>query len=314
MTYHCPLIYRNADLNTIFPNMFRPLPKVEYVRERLELPDGDFLDLDWSKVGSNRLAYILHGLESSSNSFHVKGMAHQMNEQGWDVLALNYRGCSGEPNRKVISYHAGKTDDVLWVLNKVKAGYNQIGIIGFSLGGNLALVAAGRERDYLPSEVIGIASISAPCDLADSSAMWSKRKNNLYLFRFLWDLKAKIRQKAEQFEEFDLTEEQIKSIKSFKAFDDFYTAPVHGFRDAADYYANSSSAQYLDYIELPTIILNALDDPFLSDACYPHTKAEANPNIQLYTPKYGGHIGFAERLDLTSFWHERMVVDFFKEF
>ncbi|MEN0005562.1 MAG: alpha/beta fold hydrolase [Bacteroidota bacterium] len=307
--YKCPWLFQNADLNTVIPNVLRPIRGFAYQRERLELADGDFLDLDWSKTGSNRLAVLIHGLEGSSGSLHVKGMAQQLNQVGWDAVVMNLRSCSGAPNRKVYSYHAGKSDDVLAVLEHVGGAYAKMLLLGFSLGGNLALVTAGRESEALPQNLEAVVAISVPCDLEESSNRWEDH-SNLYLKKFMKELKGKVFAKMEHFPELQPLTPKLQVAKTFRDFDDLYTAPIHGFKDATDYYRKSSSIYYLSSIKHPTLLLNALDDPFLSPRCHPTDICAANPHIEFLNPDFGGHIGFAESYWLNRYWHERATLGF----
>jgi hypothetical protein len=303
--YRPALWCRNGHVNTLYSGLLRAVEVPAYRRQRAETPDGDFLDADWLRDGNSRLAIISHGLEGNSHRVYVSGMALALSRAGWDVLAWNYRGCSGEPNRKLISYHSGFTEDLDWVVQRSAKHYQKLALVGFSLGGNITAKYLGEKGADTP--VHKAAVLSVPCDLAGSSEAlthWSARP---YMARFMTSLRAKIRAKAELFPD-DVRVDGLDDMRTFAEFDNAYTAPINGFRDAEDYWAQASCKQYLPAIKIPTLMVNAEDDPFLSPSCYPHAEAEGNPHLTLMTPRWGGHVGFAEAYG--SFWSERIVANF----
>ena len=307
--YHPPLFFRSGHVQTVYAGMFRVVRGVRYQRERIETPDGDFLDLDWSTAKSNdfrRLAVISHGLEGSSSSTCVRGMTRALNRREWDVLAWNYRGCSGEVNRLAQSYHSGSTEDLDLVVHHVLKKYEEVALVGFSLGGNLTLKYLG-ERAVDP-RVSAAAVISVPCDLAACSAKLARPENLLYMRQFLSSLRIKVRAKA-HIHRLDTT--GIHRIRSFRQFDDLYTAPLHGFLDANDYWQQCSCKTFLPHIQTPTILVSAEDDPFRATSCYPFEEAKANPNLCLIVTKHGGHVGFLDTGPET--WSERIAAAFFAE-
>jgi predicted alpha/beta-fold hydrolase len=277
--------------------------------ERLELPDGDFLDLDWVKAGHRRLAVISHGLEGSSKNRDIRGLSAALNKAGWDTLAWNFRGCSGELNRCLRFYHSGETGDLSAVLSHAAGSYSSLALVGFSLGGNMILKYLG-EGNVHPFVYAAVA-ISAPVDLASSARALDRRPGNqIYLRRFMKSLAAKVEAKAKQFPtEIDAT--GVRDVRSFSIFDDRYTARIHGFRDAEDYWSQSSAIGYLNRISIPTLLLNAKDDPFLSLESFPYTEGRQNPCLSLETPDSGGHLGF---LDAQGFWIERRIPEFLNQF
>ena len=308
-----PLLLRNGHLQTIFPVLFPRCLDLAYVPERLELADGDFLDLAWLRRGSNRLAILCHGLEGDSEAGYIRGMSAALAEGGWDVLAWSFRGCSpGAPNRLLRFYHSGETDDLREVIRHAGKSYDNVALGGFSLGANIVLKYLGERATA--AKVAGAVAISAPVDLAASTRVldgnWS---NRIYLRRFLKSLIAKVEAKAVDFPgKLDL--QDIRKTRSFLEFDDRYTARIHGFRNAADYWRQSSSRQFLRGIRVPTLLLNARDDPFLPPACFPVPEAESNPCLFLETPARGGHVGFVD----WETWHgrtwaERRAVEFLAE-
>lgn len=303
-----PFLLRGGHLQTILPVLWPRRLGVVFERERLELEDGDFLDLDWLRKGRARLAIVSHGLEGSSEGGYIRGMAAALRAAGWDVLAWNFRGCSGEPNRLLRSYHSGETGDLGRVIQHAAEHHTEIALVGFSLGGNMTLKYLGEAAPH--PAVKAAATISVPVDLAScAQALDQRLGNRLYLRLFLATLTAKVEAKALRFpREVDLS--GIRSIRSFQAFDDRYTAPIHGFRDAADYWAQSSSRQYLSRIRVPTLLLNARNDPFLAPESFPAFEAENNPSLFLETPDTGGHVGFLDLAGGMKPWSEGRVVEF----
>jgi len=311
-SYSPPFLMKNGHVQTIFPSLFRRIDGVCYKRERIRTADDDFLDLDWSTQNHSKLAILSHGLEGCSSRSYIKGMARALNDNGWDALAWNYRSCSGEPNHQLRSYHNGVTDDLAWVIDHAgkKRPYQQIALIGFSLGGNLTLLHIGRET---PNPMISKAVVfSVPCDLASSAQTLAKPANVLYMKRFLKMLHQKVREKKQLMPE-RIDDTGFDQIKNFKDFDDRYTAPIHGFTDARDYWTKCSSKPFIPDIRIPTLIVNAVNDPFLPEACYPFKEAESNQHITLLTPESGGHVGFVCFNRQNLYWSEKTAVRFLNQ-
>ncbi len=309
--FHPPRFLRNAHLQTILPVFWRRHLKFPGEGERLELPDGDFVNLEWFRRGQRRLVILSHGLEGSFDAGYIRGMASALVAAGWDALAWTFRGCGPEPNRLLRFYHSGETGDLSTVIHHAARRYEQLALVGFSLGGNLTLKYMGEKPPH-PS-IIGAAAVSAPVDLAASAlALDRLRGNRLYLRRFLATLIAKIEAKALRFPgELDLA--GIRRIRSFQEFDDRYTARLHGFRDARDYWTQSSARQFLPRITVPSLLINARDDPFLPPPCFPAAEAEASPHFFLDAPAHGGHVGFLDSLRRGArTWAERRVADFLR--
>jgi hypothetical protein len=304
----------NPHVQMILANQLRFVPPVAYERERIPTPDGDFLDLDWTRVGSRRAAVICHGLEGHSRRPYVIGMARALTSAGWDVCAMNYRGCSGEPNRKPQLYHSGATEDLDTVVRHVRSTkrYDSVCLVGFSLGGNLVLKYAGELGPEARSRIRAVAAFSAPCDLTASARAISRPENRPYLKRFLKMLRQKIEAKERLYPDL-IRSEGYDSIRSFEDFDNRYTAPLHGFRDAWDYYRRASSKPLLERISVPTLIVNAKDDPFLAPECFPFEAAYRNPFLHLEAPDKGSHVGFVERNHDGTFWSERRAVAFLSD-
>ena len=307
-TFRPPPLLRNGHLQTIIPLLLKRRFVTAFRRQRLELEDGDFLELDWAIVRQEKLAILSHGLEGSSEDAYIRGMADRLVEHGWDVLAWNNRGCGTELNRLVRSYHGGETTGLKAIIDVAAAKYATIALIGFSLGGNFTLKYLG-ERGSHPAVRAGIA-ISTPVDLESSAVAIDRRWcNRLYRRRFVSGILAKYELMARQFPD-RLNASGSRKIRTLREFDDFYTAPVHGFRDAIDYWRKSSAKHYLSHIRVPTLLLNARDDPFLKKESFPFAEAEQNPHLFLETPKSGGHVGFIDSILNVTPWHEQRASEF----
>jgi len=311
--YRPPRLLAGGHLQTVYPTLFRRVRNVAYRRERMETDDGDFIDLDWALTGTSprRVAILSHGLEGHTHRAYILGMARALVQSGWDVLAWNQRGCSGEPNRTFRFYHNGVTDDLQRVIDHAggTGRYDEAALVGFSLGGNLTLLHLGRQGRGIDPLVRRAVVFSVPCDLAASAGEIARRRNRIYLNRFLVDLRVKIRWKMAQFPG-RIDDDGYERIRDFRDFDDRYTAPVHGFRDAEDYWTQCSSKPHLPGIAVPTLIVNALNDPFLPPACLPMAEADANPMITLLTPASGGHVGFISFNGDGRYWSEEAAAAF----
>jgi hypothetical protein len=305
--YLPPLLFRNTYVNTIYPSLFRQVPDLHYQRKRIDTPDGDFLDLDWATQGRDKLVIVLHGLESSADRGYIKGMIRRFGMEGWDGLGMNFRGCSGEPNRLLRTYHIGETGDLDWVLRHVlaKNQYREIVLIGFSLGGNVVLKYLGEQEDRLFPEITKGIAISVPCEVMSANEEFNKLKNWIYMRRFMLSLNPKMHTKAQLFP--DQYRISIPKPRSFDEFDGAFTAPVHGFANAEDYWTRNSSLQFIPKIKIPTLLVNALDDTFLSPACFPYDLAEQSSVFHLMTPRYGGHCGFYMPGKRNVFWSEEQA-------
>lgn len=307
-TYRAPLLLRNTHINTIYANLSRRFDKPIYQRERISTPDEDFLDLDWSRVGSNQLLLVLHGLEGNTERPYTKGMIRYFNQQGWDGLGMNFRGCSGEPNLQLRTYHVGETGDLDYVIQHIEQldQYKEIVLLGFSLGGNVTLKYVGEQHATINPIIKKAIAFSVPCHVPSANLFFNHWQNKIYMQRFLKPLNEKMRYKAIQFPHLISLPNELP--KNFDEFDELFTAPVHGFDSAMDYWAKNSSLQFLDQISIPTLLVNAADDTFLSQACYPRDIATKSEAFHLEIPKWGGHCGFASFN--TSYWSERRAFAF----
>ncbi len=307
--YQRPFWMVDRHLETIFPATFRQV-SVAIQPERIEIPtpDDDFLILDFYRTRGEKLIIISHGLEGDSQRPYVLGLTKKFTSEGWDVLAWNFRGCGGKMNKGLKFYHSGATYDLETVAKYgVKLGYDQIAMTGVSLGGNLTLKFLGEEN--VPREVRSAAVFSVPLDLAGCSREIDKRHNFLYAHRFLKSLKLKVREKSRAYPEaFDL--EELNQLKTIYEFDDVVTAPLGGFSGADDYYQKSSSIHFIPKIKIPTLVVNALNDPFLSNSCYDTTNFETSDNVYFEMPKFGGHVGFSKFGNEGHYWSEERAFEF----
>lgn len=305
---------------TIGANLLRRRAGVTYRRERLELDDGDFLDLDWAlREGDDGvpLVVVLHGLEGGPTSTYVLEMHRALARQGLASVTLSLRSCSGEPNRLPRMYHSGETGDLTFVLATLRRRHphRPLGAAGFSLGGNMLLKYLGEcGRDGSgPALVDAAAAVSVPFDLQAGLAKLERGPSRAYHRYLLRKLLRKARSKLEILRgHADL--ERLLAVRSIRAFDDLLTAPLHGFRDAADYYARCSSNQFLASIRVPTLLVHSEDDPFLPAGSVPHAETAANPHLEAcFTPR-GGHVGFVTGPPWRPrFWAERTVAGFLAE-
>ncbi|MBM4327534.1 MAG: alpha/beta fold hydrolase [Deltaproteobacteria bacterium] len=313
-SYVPPKLFANAHAQTIFPSLLRRVRGIQYVRERIDTPDGDFVDVDTSKVGAAQAAILLHGLEGDSSRAYMRGMARALNKRGWDALAFNFRGCSGESNRTLRFYHSGETGDLQTVISYVTrtGAYARLALVGFSLGGNVILKYLGERGRELSGQIWKAVVFSVPCDLASCSLKLGEPGNRIYMRRFLRMLRAKVRMKMELMPHL-INDQGYERIKNFKEYDDRYTAPMFGFRDAYDYWEKASSKPLLRKIVVPTLIVNAADDPFLADPCYPEEEARDNPALFLEVPEKGGHVGFVAFNREGEYWSETRALQFLSE-
>ncbi len=312
-TYRPALWLRNGHINTFYPYFFRKKIHHNYERERFITEDCDFFDVDWLKKPENkRLAILMHGLEGSSNSQYIMGMTHALHQHDFDVAAINFRSCSGVMNNKPVMYHSGWTMDLDHFITQIQHDYQEINICGFSLGGNVVMKYCGDGIYNLNKKVKTAIGISVPCDLQSGSRKIKELQNHFYENKFLGTLLDKIKQKVIQFPE-AINSSDIIRVKTLWDFDEYFTAPIHGFKNAVDYYDRSNSLQFLKNIRIPSLIVNALDDTFLPNSSYPYKEANQNENLFLMTPKYGGHVGFTT-FGTSYYWIETVILDFLNKY
>lgn len=319
-SYLSPFWLRNGHLQSLWPVLFRAKNRLPYHRQRLETPDGDFIDLDLLPAASlpagastalERRAVILsHGLEGNSQRAYMRGMASIFQQRGWDVIARNMRGCSGEPNRTRRVTHMGDTDDLhSTVLYACQQGYTCLVLIGFSMGGNQSLNYICENPVRMPAAVRACVAVSVPCDLVSAQDVLALPSRRIYMEYFLRTLRKKMRLKAQQFADFPDTS-GVDSMRTFAEFDGHFTAPVHGFSSAHDYWSRASCAPRLHNVRIPTLLINAADDPFMTPSCFPYDQARANPYLHLEVPPHGGHVGFVTLQSHNVYWTEQRAAAF----
>ena len=265
-------------------------------RERWDTPDGDFIDIDFSShsAGANAPTLVLfHGLEGSSSSHYAKALAQVCAQRGWHLAVPHFRGCSGEPNRLLRAYHSGDADEVDWILRRLQQGSSgELLAMGVSLGGNALARWAGLQQQAAAELVKGAAVICAPLDLVAGGVNLGQGLNRwLYTPVFMRTLVPKALAKWQQAPGlFD--RQQLQRARTLHDFDDVFTAPVHGFRDADDYWRRASAKPLLKQVAVPLLLLNARNDPFVPVHSLP-TPDEVSAAVQLWQPQHGGHVGFA---------------------
>lgn len=302
-----------AHAQTLGGRILRGRGRARYHRERWGTPDGDFLDLDFwvpaTPLPEDRpRVLVLHGLEGCSESGYVRETCRRLAALGLRPVALNFRSRSGEPNRARRFYHSGETGDLAFVLERLRhrAGEARVGAVGYSLGGNVLLKYLGERGAAVRPEVAAAVAVSVPYRLSASARSMERGMGRVYSRYFLRSLRRSLRRKAaRRGHRYDL--ERLEDVGTLRGFDDAFTAPVHGFRDAEDYYRRSSSARHLHGVRVPTLLLQARDDPFLPAGALPEKEMEANPWITRRITDRGGHLGFVEGPGPwdVDFWAER---------
>lgn len=288
-----PLLYLNGHFETILPSIWRRIEGVTYLREKIETSDSDFLNLDWSRVGGDRLLLVSHGLEGDSQRHYVRALVKLFNQQGMDVLAWNNRSCGGELNVQPVLYHHGSSQDLDTVIQHVISlnQYKKLYLAGISMGGAQTLNYLGKKGEDVPTILKKAAIYSTPVHLPSSAATLRRPANQFYKQKFLGKLKKKMEAKGKQYPGLiDL--ESLPKVRDFDEFDTQYTAKLHGFANATDFYEQASPHTRLKNIQVPTLILNAANDPLLGTECYPKEFAKGSSEIFLEIPNRGGHTGF----------------------
>ncbi|TAK85517.1 MAG: alpha/beta fold hydrolase [Betaproteobacteria bacterium] len=289
MKFESPWWLPGGHLQTIVPALFSPA-RVALRRERWDTPDGDFIDVDFcGNPGAGERLVLFHGLEGGSDSHYARSIAAHALKQGWQLAIPHFRGCSGEPNRKPRAYHSGDSEEIDWVLRKFAGPLH---VIGVSLGGNALLKWLGERGAEALGLVRRAAAVSAPIDLSAAGNRLDRGLNRLaYTRHFLSTLKPKSLAKLEVFPGiYDAA--AVRAARSFREFDGCVTAPLHGFRDTDHYWTRSSSGPYLRHIRVPTLLLNARNDPFLPEQALLAAAQNAAPCVVLEFPRTGGHAGF----------------------
>ena len=288
-----PIWLFNGQLQTIIPGAFRNVDGVQYSRERLELSDGDFVDLDWIRNGHKKLVVLLHGLEGNSSRQYMLSPAKYFSEKGWDVVAFNCRSCSGEMNRKLRLYHHGEIEDLRQVISHVVAPklYEEIVLSGYSMGGAMLSKYLSVYAGEVPSEIKCGISFSAPFDLEESIKWVEKRGNWIYHRMFRTRLVKKILLKDKQFPgRFDIS--KIDDYPKWRDFDAAFSAPMNGFASVDDFYYDAACKNFLHDLDTPLLIVMASNDPIISTTCVPMELCKRHPKIKFEITKNGGHVGY----------------------
>ena len=311
-----PWWLRNAHVQTVFGRIVRPRRLVELERETIETPDGDELVLDHLPGDPKTRFILMHGLEGSSNSVYMQGMLSAIARRGASATAMNFRSCARDPknlsrmlpNRRPRFYHSGETGDFDFVVDMLTKRFPSTIFlaIGASLGGNALLKWLGEHPNQ--TTIVAAATISVPYDLGAGAIHLEKSwGGRLYVNRFLNTLKEKVKAVSEKFPETTLDMDRVMRSRTFREFDDAATAPLHGFRDADDYYARSSSLYFLPKITTPTLCISAEDDPFLPREALERARAAASPSVHFVTTPHGGHVGFVG--ESMTYWAEELAVE-----
>jgi len=316
MSFTSPKHLNNPHLQTILPLVFST-SKQEYIREELYFEDGDFTEIVWGNDPAlneyEDVCVLFHGLGGGIDSHYIQSMMNTLRNKGYLCVLMHFRGCGLKTNNSIRCYHAGETEDARFFIDRLKQRFPQARLhaVGYSLGANmlLKLLASYQETSPLHSAV----AISAPLELESCAHHLSKGFAKIYQKYLLKSLKYDLLLKASCFDlesSLGLSAKRIKKIKSIYEFDDIYTAPVHGFKGAIDYYTKNSSKQFLKEIQTPTLMIHALDDPFMPSSILP-TKEQLSPSIELEVSKHGGHVGFIQgSVFKPEFWLEKRVLEF----
>jgi len=297
--YQAPWWLPGGHLQTIY-GALAPAPRVAWRRERWDTPDGDFIELDWAGAGGPLLA-LFHGLEGGSSSHYARAIAAEALRLGWRCVVPHFRGCSGAINRLPRAYHSGDSDELDWILRRLQPDC----AAGVSLGGNVLLKWLGEQGAL--ARLRRAAAVSAPLDLAAAGRALDRGFNRqVYTRAFLSSMKRNAFAKLERFPGL-FNVPRVRGATTLYEFDDAVTAPLHGFRNADDYWARASSAPWLEHIRVPTLVLNARNDPFLPRAALQAATRKASADVVLEFPETGGHAGFPGR----GRWLARRLLEYF---
>ena len=314
--YHAPAWLPGGNLQTIYAALYAARPHVRYRRERWDTPDGDFIELDWIDANPGKpLVAMFHGLEGSSQSHYALALMHALEQRKWNGVVVHFRGCSGRPNLKPRAYHSGDAAEIDWVLRRLRAGLDPASPLfaaGVSLGGNALLKWLGEQGMAAAGVVAAAAAVSAPLDLAAGGHALGHGFNLVYTKMFLSSLKQKSLDKLRHHPGI-YDAHAVKSSRTLYEFDNVVTAPLHGYRDTDDYWARASSKPGLAAIRVPTLVINAKNDPFVPASSLPGRDDVADC-VSLEQPPHGGHVGFVDgRFPGSLGWLPRRVIGFFEQ-
>ncbi|PHQ65514.1 MAG: hydrolase [Sulfurimonas sp.] len=314
-------LLKNRHIQTLYSSFFRKIPKHKFEIEKFKLSDGDFIECYWynkRETKSNKpIVLLFHGLTGSYKSPYIQGTMRELDKNGFDSVLVHFRGCSGIMNKKATSYHSGKTDDALEFIESLKVRFKNLKLfgVGYSLGGNMLLKLLGELKENSPFSAA--VSVSAPMELDVCADHMNSGSSKFYQHILMKDLNAALEKKYDTHDMKSLIKmprEEVKDLSSFWQFDEVYTAPIHGFDSAQDYYTKSSSKQFLKHIKTNTLIIHALDDPFTTPKILPK-KDELSRYVKLEVYPNGGHVGFIEGSFLKpKYWLEERIINYFHEF
>ena len=314
-------VLKNRHIQTLYTSLFRKLPNINMEIEKFNLEDGDFLECYWHnkpKHNSNTPIVILfHGLAGSYKSSYIQGTMNKLSQNGFASVLMHFRGCSGIENELPRSYHSGETGDALSWINHITSNFpdSKIFTVGYSIGGNMMLKLLGELGDLSP--ITAAISVSAPMQLDTCANKMDRGFSKFYQYILLKDLNAALERKYDKFNMYshlNMEKAEIKSLKTFWEFDGAYTAPIHGFNSAQDYYTKCSSKQFLKEVKTSTLIVHSSDDPFMTTEILP-TKDEISKHITLEVSQHGGHVGFVEGTFFKpDYWLEKRIVSYFTAF
>jgi predicted alpha/beta-fold hydrolase len=309
--YQAPWWLPGGHLQTVYAAL-APAPRIAWRRERWDTPDGDFIELDWAGDRGPLLA-LFHGLEGGSSSHYARSIAAQAVARGWRCVVPHFRGCSGEPNLTARAYHSGDSAEIDWVLRRLHRQFPRwtIYAAGVSLGGNALLKWLGETGASAREAVDRAVAMSAPVDLVAAGNALDRGFNLVYVRSFLWTLKSKSLEKLTRFPGL-YDADAVRGSRTLREFDDLVTAPLHGFRNTGDYWTRASAKPWLRGIEVPVLMVNARDDPFLPSGALP-AQHEVAPSVLLEQPEQGGHAGFVSgRFPGNLDWLPARVLEFFR--
>ena len=313
-------ILKNRHIQTLYAPLFRKQSKPQIIVEHFELSDGDFVECYWHKkkaTNSQPLVTLFHGLAGSFNSPYIQGIMRALEKRGFASVLMHFRGCSGKENRLPRSYHSGDTADAKAWIAHLHKNYpdSPLHAVGYSIGGNMLLKLLGEEQEKI--SLNSAVSVSAPMDLDITAKAINRGFSKLYQQHLLKPLKIELLKKFEKFDMqslLNIDQARVKKIKTIEEFDELYTAPINGFDSAKDYYSRCSAKQFLKNITIPTLIIHALDDPFMTKAILPTKEDKVSNTVTFKISEHGGHVGFiGGNCTQPDYWLEETIADYFAQ-
>ena len=302
-------LFRNPHIHTIYARFAREVIKFPIENETIDLPDGDILEVGWVRNENKKLIILVHGLEGRADAPYMRSTGKVFHSFGWDVLTWSFRGCGFHPNKLLRSYNSGYTGDLSHLIELNKARYEEIVLVGFSVGGNLCLKYLGEAPEEIPTNIKGAVAISSPIDLGQTADELKRGANKIYLAYFLKSFKDKLTLKRTLYPH-SFEPDFFKGIRDFEDYDNRFTAPWFNYRNAREYWEDASCERFLDKIRKPTLFLTALDDTFFRGANIPKGAARQNEYLHIEAVPRGGHVGFFKGLRASSSWMELRALSF----